>query len=365
MDCAAGEVGGKRALVAGDFAARALFRAGRCEAPRGGRDTVEPVTDANEVDRKIWRNGKMVPWAEATVHVLSHSLQRGSLVFDYLSVHATPRGAAIFRLDRHIERMLRSCELMGLPIPYGEEELSAAVIQTVAANPGAKAVKASAYFSSVEVDVVPLDRRVTVAIAAYDPYRDIIARLPGDPPRRARTVRLWLEKKKHQRRDDIVSPQAKVAANYASSMTAKAHAQQRGFDEILLVDEDDQLAEGPTTNLFVVDTAGVLLTPPEKRVLKGVTRLSIIELAKYHGIDVRETVIPSAALREASEVFLTGTTAGVLPAESVDGRPVGDVCPGPIATTLGEHFERVTAGEDPNFEHWLTYVPVPVPAPGA
>jgi branched-chain amino acid aminotransferase len=315
------------------------------------------VEESAPVNRVIWLNGEMVPWRDATVHVLSHSLQRGSLVFDYMAVHETPRGPAIFRLDRHVQRMLRSCELMGLPIGLDTEALGAAIIAAVEANPGGTAIKASAYFASLEVDVVPVDSRVSVAIAVYDPTTDLTGRLPnapGRPPRRS--LRVWLEKQAHQRRDDIVSPHAKVSANYASSMTAKARAQRLGFDEILLVDEDDHLAEGPTTNVFVVDPDGLLLTPPEKRVLRGVTRESVIELAASSGIEVQETQIEPHVLMAAREVFLTGTTAGVLAVESVDGTVIGDLCPGPISVELGERLSRVESGKDPDFDHWLTYV---------
>jgi branched-chain amino acid aminotransferase len=308
------------------------------------------------IDRKIWLNGDFVPWESATVHVLSHSLQRGSLVFDYMSVHRTPRGAAIFRLDLHVARLLTSCELMGLPIHQSAGEIGEAICECVRANSGARAVKASAYFPSVEVDVVPLDRRVSLAIAAYDPRADILDRLPGERAGKPKSIRLWLEKKAHQRRDDIVSPQAKVAANYASSMTAKHLAQQQGFDEILLVDEDDHVAEGPTTNIFIVDADGQLRTPPETKVLKGVTRQSVIEIARSQDMDVLESTISQAELGSAREVFLTGTTAGVLPVESVDGEVVGNECPGPVASALGTRLRRAEAGEDPEFDHWLTYV---------
>jgi branched-chain amino acid aminotransferase len=315
------------------------------------------VEEIAPVNRVIWLNGALVPWAQATVHVLSHSLQRGSLVFDYMAVHETPRGPAIFRLDRHVQRMLRSCELMGLPIALDEAQLTSAIVRAVRANPGGSSVKASAYFASLEVDVVPVDTRVSVAIAVYDPQTDLEGRLPQARPRAPRRpLRLWLEKEAHQRRDDIVSPQAKVSANYASSMTAKARAQQLGFDEILLVDENDHVAEGPTTNVFVVDRDGVLLTPPETRVLRGVTRESIIELARSGGIEVREKTIDPEELMSASEVFLTGTTAGVLAVESVDGERVGSACPGPLSQRLGELLSQAESGNDSRFDHWLTYV---------
>lgn len=158
------------------------------------------------------------------------------------------------------------------------------------------------------------------------------------------------------RRDDIVPPQVKVSANYASPMTAKVRARAEGYDEIVLVDEDGHLAEGPTTNLFLVDAKGDLLTPPSEKVLHGVTRAAVIELAKAEGIAIREAQIKPEALLNASEAFLTGTTAGVWPIESVDGRALDSVCPGPVSTRLRDRFRRVSAGEDPEFEYWLTPV---------
>jgi len=291
-----------------------------------------------------------------TVHVLSHSLQRGSLVFDYMSVHDTPRGVCVFRLDEHIDRFFQSCEMMGLPVECSAAALREAIRETVRANSGASAVKISAYFPSIEIDVVPVDTHVTVAIAAYDPRVDISDRLPQPSPRKTRHLKLWIEKVRANRRDDIVPPQVKVSANYASPMTAKVHARAAGYDEIVLVDEDGHLAEGPTTNLFMVDAEDNLLTPPSEKVLHGVTRAAVIELAKAEGISVREAQIKPEDLLNAAEAFLTGTTAGVWPIESVDGRSLGPVCPGPISTRLRDRFRRVSAGEDPEFEYWLTPV---------
>ena len=327
-------------------------------------DTFPPVgktaSDSNvsddSNDRVVWVDGTLRPWADATVHVLSHSLQRGSLVFDYMSVNDTPRGAQLFRLDDHIDRFFQSCAMMGLPIEPSAKALREAIRETVRANPGATAVKISAYFASVEIDVVPVDTHVTVAIAAYDPKIDVANRLPHASPRKPRYVKLWIEKVRANRRDDIVSPQVKVSANYASPMTAKVRARAEGYDEIVLVDENGHLAEGPTTNLFLVDAEGNLLTPPSEKVLHGVTRSAILELAKAEGIPVQEIPVKPEELLNASEAFLTGTTAGVWPVESVDGRVLGNACPGPISTKLTDRFRRVSAGEDPEFENWLTPV---------
>ena len=306
-------------------------------------------------ERKIWVDGALIPWEQATVHVLSHSLQRGSLIFDYMSVHETPRGPGVFRMRDHVERLLHSAELVGLPLALGREEIGSAIVETVRANPGAKAVKVSGYLASVEVDVVPMDERVTVAIAAYDPFEDVIRRNPGEFPVRP-TLKLWIEKARRQRREDIVPAQAKVAANYTSPMAAKWAARRRGYDEILLVDEHGFVAEGPTTNVFWVDDAGTLHTPPEEHVLLGITRRSVIEIAKHDGIAVAESKITAAALMEVPEVFLTGTTAGVWPVSSIDDKMLGDGEPGPVSQRLRERFLAISGGEDPAFHHWLSFV---------
>jgi branched-chain amino acid aminotransferase len=309
----------------------------------------------NPVERKIWIDGVLVPWEQATVHVLSHSLQRGSLIFDYMSVHDTSDGPAIFRLREHVERLQRSAELVDLPLGYDCEAIEAAVIETVRANPGATAVKLSAYFASIEVDVVPLDDHVTLAVAAYHPGSDIVARKARQPNYHP-VLKLWIEKERKNRRDDIVPPQAKVAANYASPMGAKWAAQRAGYDDILLVDEDGYIAEGPTTNVFMVEADDRLVTPTEKSVLLGVTRSTILALAKDEGLAVSEDRVRPERLQQAAEVFVTGTTAGVWPVGSIDGRKIGTGEAGPVSQQLQARFRRVVSGDDPAFRHWLTQV---------
>jgi branched-chain amino acid aminotransferase len=197
-----------------------------------------------------------------------------------------------------------------------------------------------------------------VAVAAYDPLADVIERNPGSFPK-ASTVRLWVEKQRRNRREDIVPPQAKVAANYASPMTAKWAARRAGYDEIVLVDEEGFVAEAPTSNLFWVDGEGALHTPPEHRVLLGVTRRSILEIARHDGLAVSESRVRPEELMQAAEVFLTGTTAGVWPVASIDGQPVGAGAPGPVSSRLRERFDEITSGRAPDFQHWLTFVDEP------
>ena len=305
--------------------------------------------------RTIWRDGEFIAWDDATVHVLSQSLQRGSLAFDYLSVHAARRGVAVFRLREHIERLAKTCRIVGLPLHYGVDLLVEACAETVRRNPGARSVKISALIPSIEVELVPQDPRVSVFIAAYDGDRDIVDRNRGQPHRRAE-LSLKIERDKRSRRDDIIPPQAKVAANYTAAMTAKWGARREGFDDIVLLDENGCLTEAPTANLFLADASSRLATPPASKVLLGITRASVIDIASMIGSPCEERDISVDDLMDASEVFLTGTSQGVWPVLSIDGRAVGDGRIGPITARLRDRYRAVVRGEEPAFEHWLHYV---------
>jgi len=305
-------------------------------------------------DRQIWLDGALVPWTDATVHVLSHSLQRGSLIFDYTSVHETPRGPAIFRLDEHLARFLRSVSIVGLPIRYGFEDLRAASLAAARANPGANALKICAYLPSVEVDVVPMDEHVSVAIAVYHGARDVVLRKPAPRPLAA-TLKLKIERVR-RRIEAHLPTHAKASANYLGPMMAKWAARREGFDEVVLLDEHGLLAEAPTANVFLVDDQGALRTPTLDAVLAGVTRMSVVELARHEGLAVHEGSLAPEALYEAAEVFLASSSVGVWPVESVDGRPVRGGAPGPVSKRLQDRLLAIFEGRDPDFEHWLAPV---------
>ena len=307
------------------------------------------------IERTIWRDGEFVPWEDATVHVLAQSLQRGSLAFDYVSVHRARRGVAVFRLRDHVERLARTCRIVGLPLAYPVDELVDACAATVRRNPGATSIKISALIPSIEVELVPQDPRVAVFIAAYDSDRDIIARNPGEFRRRAE-LSLKIERDKASRREDIVPPHAKVAANYTAAMTAKWQARQEGYDDVVLLDEQGHVAEAPTTNIFAVDAGGDLTTPPARKVLLGITRDSIIQLAAAAGLVCAERQLTVEALTGAAEVFLTGTSIGVWPVLHIDGHAVGSGSVGPVTARMRDMYRNVVRGEEPAFEHWLHYV---------
>ena len=306
-------------------------------------------------DRVIWRDGEFVAWRDATVHVLAQSVQRGSLAFDYLSVRQAKRGTALFRLRDHVERLLRTCRIVGLPLGYDADTLVDACAATVRRNAGASSVKISVLIPSVEVELIPQDERVAVFIAAYDNQADIIASNRGEFRRRDQ-LSLKVERQKSARRDDMVPPHAKVAANYTAAMTAKWQARRERFDDVILLDEQGLVTEAPTTNLFIVDASGDLATPPAHKVLLGITRDSILTLAPAIGQSCVQRDISVDELMNAKEVFLSGTSVGVWPVIAIDGQAIGNGQVGTVTTQLRQKYNQVVRGEDPQFEHWLHYV---------
>jgi branched-chain amino acid aminotransferase len=306
------------------------------------------------VDRIVWRDGEFVRWGDATVHILAQSLQRGSLAFDYMSVHQAKRGVAVFRLADHIERLFKTCALMGLPIAYEPVELVEGCAETVRKNPGATSLKISALIPSVEAELVPQQPRVGVFICAYDSKTDIVDRLGGSYQRRLKGS-LKVEREISSRRPDIIPPQAKMAANYTSAMFAKWRARKEGFDDIVLLDGHGEVAEATTSNIFLVNDTG-LVTPPDDKVLLGITRASIIEIAAALGIGCDVRTIGVAELHCASEVFLTATSVGVWPIIEIDRQRVGTGEIGTLTTRLQKTLACIATGDDAEFEHWLYYV---------
>ena len=304
--------------------------------------------------RLVWRDGDLVAWQDATVHILAQSLQRGSLAFDYMSVRAAKRGVAVFRLKDHVARLFKTCELMGLPIAYTAAELIKACAATVRANPGATSLKISALIPSIEAELVPRDPRVSVFICAYDLGADILGDGVDGGLRRERLA-LKVERDITNRRPDIIPPQAKMAGNYTSAMFAKWRARHEGFDEIVLLDGAGYVAEAPTSNIFVVTPDG-LATPPEHKVLHGITRASIVELAAALGIPCATRDLRVEDLHGADEVFLSATSVGVWPVVSIDGRPVGNGEPGTVSLRVREALDAVAKGENADFERWVHYV---------
>ena len=304
------------------------------------------------MQRKIWINGNYINWEDAQVHILSHSHQRGSLIFGFIPIFDNERAVSLFRLNDHIDRLFNSCISAGIPLDYSSEEIHLAIKDTVRKNPGSKFVKISVYISSIEVDVVPQDPFSSVAIAAYDPQEDIISK-NTQPFHSSKKLSVWLEKEKHQRRSDIIPPQIKIAGNYTSSMMAKWQARKDGYDEIILTDEDGFITEAPTSNVFLVNNDGALLTAPEKEVLYGITRKSILDIADDEGIKTIVERIPLSELENAKEVFITSSSHLVCPVIKIDNVLVGDGDIGDLTSKLKNRFLKISQGNDKFSQDWL------------
>lgn len=304
------------------------------------------------MQRKIWINGNYINWEDAQVHILSHSHQRGSLIFGFIPIFDNERVVSLFRLNDHIDRLFNSCISAGIPLDYSSEEIHLAIKDTVRKNPGSKFVKISVYISSIEVDVVPQDPFSSVAIAAYDPQEDIISK-NTQPFHSSKKLSVWLEKEKHQRRSDIIPPQIKIAGNYTSSMMAKWQARKNGYDEIILTDENGFITEAPTSNVFLVNNDGDLLTAPEKDVLYGITRKSILDIAKNEGINIKVERIPLLELENAKEVFITSSSHLVCPVIKIDNVLVGDGDIGDLTSKLKNRFLKISQGNDKFSQDWL------------
>lgn len=302
--------------------------------------------------RKIWIDGELVPWQEATVHVLSQSAQRGSLVFDVMSCHWLPDGCSVFGLRPHVRRFLNSAQLSGMRLPLRLDGICSAIGETLRANAGAEMVKISAYYPGVSLDVLPRDEQATIAIAAFsiqDVYPGMRVPIASEPAELQiadpRKMPPW-----------VMSPQAKLAAGYLYSSVAKARARAEGFDDILLFDEREEVAESSTQSFFLVD-ASVIHTAPLEYVLAGITRKALIELALDDGFTVKEERIPREQLDRAEEAFLVGTTINVWPVKRIDELRLPKPVPGPVTLQLAKRLDRLLAGEDPVFSpRWMQKV---------
>jgi branched-chain amino acid aminotransferase len=304
------------------------------------------------LQRKIWMNGDYINWEDAKVHILSHSHQRGSLIFGFIPIFENDGVVSLFRLTDHVERLFTSCATAGIPLDYSPKDICLAIKDTVRSNPGSVYVKISVYIASIEIDVVPQDPFSTVAIAAYEPQEDIISK-NTQPFHSSKELSVWLEKEKHQRRHDIIPPQVKIAGNYTSSMMAKWQARKNGYDEIILTDEKGFITEAPTSNVFVVNQQGSLLTAHEDEILYGITRKSILEIAAHEGINVIVDKIPLHELENSKEVFITSSSHLVCPVTKIDNKLVGDGVVGALTSKLKERLLKISKGQDDFFNSWL------------
>jgi branched-chain amino acid aminotransferase len=298
-------------------------------------------------DGLIWLDGEMVPWREAKTHVLTHTLHYGMGVFEGVRAYRTERGTAIFRLQDHTDRLLRSAHILGMPIPYGRDTINEAQRAAVRENGLASAyIRPMCFYGSEGMGLRADNLLVHCMVAAWEWG----AYLGEDNMRHGIRIRVSSFTRHHV---NITMCRAKANGNYMNSMMALQEALRDGYDEALLLDASGHVMEGSGENIFLVRD-GVLYTPDLTSALDGITRRTVMALADELGIRVVEKRITRDEVYIADEAFFTGTAAEVTPIREVDGRVIGGGSRGPITERLQKlYFDQVHGRRDENPE-WLT-----------
>ncbi|MBI3647295.1 MAG: branched-chain amino acid transaminase [Actinobacteria bacterium] len=305
-----------------------------------------PITEVE----KIWMDGELVPWHEAKVHVLSHALHYGSGVFEGIRAYETSRGPAVWHLDEHVKRLYRSAKLYHMEIPYSPEALVQATKDVIRAN-GLNAcyIRPLVIRGYGEMGVNPLNAPVNVVIAVW-PWG---AYLGEDALERG--VRIKISSWRRNGQNSLPSA-AKATGQYINSVLAKVESLKAGYDEAIMLNEQGSITDGSGENVFVV-RSGVLTTPPiQAGCLDGITRSTVMRIARDLGYEVGEENLVRTDLYNADEAFFTGTAAEITPIREVDDRVVGEGHRGPVTKELQGAFFAATKGETDRYQSWLTYV---------
>ncbi len=308
---------------------------------------------------KIWMNGKWVPWDDAKIHVLSHVVHYGSSVFEGIRCYHTKGGPAIFRLDDHVDRLMYSARIYRMELPFTRDQIRQVCLDVVAVNDlKACYLRPLIYRGYENLGVNPFGSPVEVAVAAF-PWGKYLGE---DALTKGVSVKIssWWRIS-----PNTLPAMAKASANYMNSQLMKMEALVDGYDEAVALDVNGFVSEGSGQNLFAV-VKGELVTPPlHNSILAGITRDSVMTLAREQGLTVREMVLPREMLYVADEVFLAGTAVEVTPVHSVDKIAVGDGKPGKITRAIQDEFFGVVRGEVTDRHRWLTAVPQPAVITGS
>ncbi len=295
--------------------------------------------------KKIWRNGKMLSWDQATVHLMSHGFSRGVAIFEVFGTHRTPAGTCAFRMDMNLKRLARSMELLGLKLKYTMDEVARAVSEVVQANgTGDGYIKIFAYDATEAFANLVPQEKLDLCVVALDVDPDLDKKKNGSL---SACICNW--KKQHP---GCVPVEAKVSANYLNGMMSRQEAYQRGADIGIMLDTHGFVAEGATESVFMVKN-GVLATAPLGRVLAGVSRDSVLKVAESLGIMTQERSIRPSELLGADEIFISSSPFKVLSIHRIEDRSLPTV-PGPVARQLRNTLDAICAGKNTDFKNWLT-----------
>ncbi len=300
--------------------------------------------------KQIWLDGHFVEWADAKVHVLTHTLHYGLGVFEGIRCYRTQDGrSAVFRLSEHIRRLCDSAHINLMKVPFSCEEIEEACLETLRRNDLAEGyLRPIAFIGEGEMGLNPGDNAIRVAVVAWawGKYLGEEGQQLGIRAKVSTFSRHHVNAK---------MTKGKTCGDYVNSILAKREALLDGYDEAILLDTHGLVSEASGENIFVVRD-GVLCTPSLHTVLGGITRATVIEIARDKGIPVEERAVTRDELYVADEVFLTGTAAEVTPIREIDRRVVGDGRRGPVTSTLQTAFFEVVSGGEPKYERWLAYL---------
>lgn len=293
----------------------------------------------------IWYNGEFVPWADAKIHVLCHTLHYGGGAFEGIRCYETPRGPAIFRLPEHIERLIYSASVLKMALSYTHEQITHAILETVRVNQLTEGyIRPLVFFGYGKMGVNPKGCPTDFIIAcwpwgAYLNHEDIHVKT-------SRYIRIH---------PDSTEVNAKLCGHYLNSMLASIELQNTHYTEALLLDSSGFISEGPGENFFMVKE-GVIYTPKLGTILPGITRETIIEVAKYLGLEVVFADITLTEAYQADEAFFTGTAVEVTPIHSIDDKLIGQGKTGSITTMIRDTYHDIVHGNNEKFSSYLTYV---------
>lgn len=302
-----------------------------------------------ETAKKIWHNGKLIEWEDARIHVMSHVIHYASALFEGIRCYSTPKGPAIFRLREHIQRLHDSCHIYRMDPPYSVDELIKACVEVVTVNNFKECYLRPVVFrgyGSFGVNPLPNPIETYIASFVWGKYLGQEAIEQGVDVCTASWARMT---------PNSLPATAKSAANYMNSQLIKLEAMSNGFVEGIALDAQGNVSEGSGENLFMVRD-GVLYTPPlASAILAGITRDSVMQIARNLGYEVREGVIPRASIYIAHEIFFTGTAAEITPIRTVDRIKIGSGERGPVTAALQKEFFAITSGEKEAPGNWLTF----------
>ncbi len=301
---------------------------------------------AQQYPEKIWHNGAIKPWADATVHVMAHALHYGSSVFEGIRSYETPNGAAIFRLTDHLKRLFQSAKIYDIAIPYTLEQIAAACREVVLANGLAQAYLRPVAFRGLGGFGLSAETPTDVAVAAWN----MGAYLGADVLENGidACVSSW-----QRFAPNTIPAGAKAGGNYLSGQLVAREARRLGFGEGIALASTGLLSEGAGENIFLVFDGALHTTPVSAALLNGITRHTIITLARANGIEVVERDLPREYLYLCDELFMCGTAAEITPIRSVDGKPVGTGRPGPLTARLQKLFFGLFDGTTDDRWGWL------------